>query len=317
MRTISGESTDVLARRVLSHCLSHGVDEERQAGGWCLMPPGKTVVRELPPTMLVLRDPRRHLTSQHCLGFEMETEDYLLGLNPGFVHHAPGWAFQRRWLTPEGRFPYTYGERGGCQLDGVMRLFDEDLTTRHCVVPLFEHADRRRDFVPCTVVWHLDVRHGKLNWTSVMRSQDLCRGLFLDLFAYPFLQCYVAECLHLRLGEYTHVLLNGHVYNRDLLYAARLRDGVHERSYGGPSCPEPLGNRSRALLDAASRRLFDEAYRTTDYRGYSDRKALEAIEALPPFWKHWKQGQYLWAVERVVTTMAGVTCPLLPETSIT
>ena len=90
MRSFIGSSTDYLARRVLSRCIRHGVDEDRRVGGWCLMPPGLAVVRELPPTMLVLRDPRRHLTSQHCLGFEMETEDYLLGLNPGYVHHAQG-----------------------------------------------------------------------------------------------------------------------------------------------------------------------------------------------------------------------------------
>lgn len=70
---------------------------------------------------------------------------------------------------------------------------------------------------PCTESLQFYVREGRLHCTTVMRSNDLWFGLPYDVAYFTTLQRYVAFCLGLPLGSYTHFATSMHYYHRDTL----------------------------------------------------------------------------------------------------
>lgn len=73
----------------------------------------------------------------------------------------------------------------------------------------------RNQDVPCNIVSLLKVRNGSLEWTQVMRSNDLYRGLPYNLVQFTTLQELMAGWLKLELGSYHHWSDSLHIYASD------------------------------------------------------------------------------------------------------
>lgn len=69
--------------------------------------------------------------------------------------------------------------------------------------------------VPCNVLSMLKVRDGKLEWTQVMRSNDLFRGVPYNFVQFTVLQEVMAGWLDLEVGSYDHLSDSLHVYEDD------------------------------------------------------------------------------------------------------
>lgn len=69
--------------------------------------------------------------------------------------------------------------------------------------------------VPCNVLSMLKVRDGKLEWTQVMRSNDLFRGVPYNFVQFTVLQEVMAGWLDLEVGSYDHLSDSLHVYEED------------------------------------------------------------------------------------------------------
>jgi thymidylate synthase len=69
--------------------------------------------------------------------------------------------------------------------------------------------------IPCNVVSLLKVRDGRLEWTQIMRSNDIHRGLPYNLVQFTVLQEVMAGWLSLELGSYRHWSDSLHVYLND------------------------------------------------------------------------------------------------------
>lgn len=69
--------------------------------------------------------------------------------------------------------------------------------------------------VPCNVFSMLKVRDGSLEWTQVMRSNDLFRGVPYNFVQFTVLQEVMAGWLDLEVGSYDHLSDSLHVYEDD------------------------------------------------------------------------------------------------------
>lgn len=81
-------------------------------------------------------------------------------------------------------------------------------------LPLADGAPRCAD-VPCNVVSLLKVRDGRLEWTQVMRSNDVHRGLPYNVIQFTVLQEVMAGWLGLEVGGYHHWSDSLHLYLND------------------------------------------------------------------------------------------------------
>ncbi len=70
--------------------------------------------------------------------------------------------------------------------------------------------------VPCNIVAMLKVRDKSLEWTQIMRSNDVFRGLPYNFVQFTTMQEILAGWLGLNLGTYNQVSDSLHVYERDL-----------------------------------------------------------------------------------------------------
>ena len=76
----------------------------------------------------------------------------------------------------------------------------------------------------------LKVRGGRLEWTQIMRSNDLVRGFPHNVVQFTYLQELMAAWLGLGLGHYTHVSDSLHVYEEQIRDLEVLGDDLAEAS---------------------------------------------------------------------------------------
>lgn len=77
--------------------------------------------------------------------------------------------------------------------------------------------------IPCSLVSLLKVRNGHLEWTQVMRSNDIFRGIPYDFVLFTFMQEILAGWLGVRPGTYFHLSDSLHAYCDDLSKFASAR----------------------------------------------------------------------------------------------
>lgn len=79
-----------------------------------------------------------------------------------------------------------------------------------------ENGSEVSEDVPCNICSMLKVRDGRLEWTQIMRSNDIFRGLPHNVVQFTMLQEIVAGWLGLELGGYYHVSDSLHAYESAL-----------------------------------------------------------------------------------------------------
>lgn len=123
----------------------------------------------------------------------------------------------------------AYGSRlrksfGVDQVRRVCDALSSDAQSRQAVLQIW---DARRDLpssdgspvspdVPCNISSLLKVRNGALQWTQVMRSNDLLLGLPYNLVQFTFLHEIIAGCLGVATGDFCHFADSLHAYYHDL-----------------------------------------------------------------------------------------------------
>src|SRR5207302_2903590 len=178
---IKGPTVSDTANATIKEILERGEEVLISIGAWSMHKKvEKHPMRELHNITLVVENPEARWNTKVSEGMCEEVLDYLLGLNPGYVHFTK-WSFYDSWReVSSGRYPYTYGERiygnNGEFINQWQFCRDKlkrDLTTRHASVVIWRPVDHLREFIPCTFAFHIQVNdEGKLEWTSMMRSQD-------------------------------------------------------------------------------------------------------------------------------------------------
>ena len=164
-------------------------------------------------------------------------------LNPAFALAEVVWimngrrdlAFLKFWNKkyqdfvgsgPELHGAYGYRLRHHLGLDQLKRAYqvlDHDSDTRQVVLQMW---DSRIDMpkpdgtpvnkdVPCNVISMLKVRDGKLEWSQIIRSNDLFLGLPHNLVQFTSIQEIIAGWLNIECGTYNQISDSMHIYEDD------------------------------------------------------------------------------------------------------
>ncbi len=88
-------------------------------------------------------------------------------------------------------------------------------------LPLEDGSPQGPD-IPCNIVSLLKIRNGRLEWTQIMRSNDLFRGLPHNIVQFTCLQEVMAGWLGVDLGSYNHFSDSLHLYHNDGTVSERL-----------------------------------------------------------------------------------------------
>jgi thymidylate synthase len=201
--------------------------------------------RELQDALFSIEDPRQRWIS--CR---------LPAMNPAFAIAEVVWivngrndsAFLNFWnpLLPEfqgdGDTYYgAYGWRlrrvfGFDQIARSYRALRENPETRQVVLQIWnpssdlplEDGQARSKDIPCNVCSMLKVRDDRLEWTQVMRSNDLVRGFPHNVVQFTYLQELMAAWLGVGLGSYTHLSDSLHVYEKQVESIQELGEDLPE-----------------------------------------------------------------------------------------
>jgi thymidylate synthase len=129
-------------------------------------------------------------------------------------------------------FHGAYGVRIGDHFRFVADRLRDDSATRQAQINFWDNdkdltANGMHDY-PCTVTAHFEMDGaGRLNGTTVMRSNDAWLGYPYDVVQHTSLLKSLARYLHVEVGTYTHVVHNMHLYEKDLEVASNLLDTMH------------------------------------------------------------------------------------------
>jgi thymidylate synthase len=216
-----GESTIEALKDAAEWVEMYGARVDRASGSWNMMKQSETTMIEAYNVTLVVTNPIARWHTLLTRGILLETLDYLLGLNPGYVR--AWYPIYQEYSAVSGKMPYSYGERifGSQerdinQWDLVAAKLKAKPTTRHGWLTLHRPIDRTRDFIPCTVDLYFQVNpEGHLDMFTYMRSQDIIRGLPMDLFAWTMFHEQMSLETDIPMGVYRHIVTNLHYYERD------------------------------------------------------------------------------------------------------
>lgn len=103
------------------------------------------------------------------------------------------------------------------QIEKIIELLRKDPESRRAVINLNtpnENVIETHD-EPCTICLQFLIRDGKLNCTTVMRSNDIWFGFPYDVAFFTQLQMYIADRLEIKYGTYTHFVVSMHLYDRN------------------------------------------------------------------------------------------------------
>ena len=224
MRLIKGNNANEVWTKCCGILLGHSGYEE------CKTRLGPA--RELLHVSLTIRKPRQRWVVSR-----------IPAINPAFALAELVWIYSGsneanliyRWnpalpkFAGKGRFYHgAYGYRlrhrfGLDQLERAFHILRNQPDSRQVVLQLWggaidlpapSGAPVSND-IPCNIVSILKVRDGRLDWTQIIRSNDLYLGLPYNLALFTALQEVMAGWLDIEIGEYNQVSDSLHLYETD------------------------------------------------------------------------------------------------------
>lgn len=181
----------------------------------------------------------------------------------------------------ETNYHGSYGYRlkhhfGVDQLDKAYKALLNNPDSRQVVLQIW---DVKSDFpsddglpvssdIPCNIISLLKIRDGKLEWTQVIRSNDIYRGLPYNLIQFTTLQEVLAGWLGIEIGSYNQLSDSLHLYSSDTPTFSVEASIKIEKNADCFDLPKPESERMFALLS----KLMDQITKPG-----IDRKALVEI----------------------------------------
>lgn len=226
MYLIKGESFEEVYKKSIMEILKNG--EEVSPRG------SKTF--ELAPATIVIEDARKFLAMPNLrkgnYTFQLAEALWMLRGSNDLEEIAH---YNRVWRNFEdeddkGILNGAYGERLRNWNDGIDQFYEvykkllHDPYSRQASMVIFdperdnqihENGGYSKD-IPCTNYFNFQIRNGKLNMLTVMRSNDLHKGTIYDIPNFIIFQHILAGWLDVEVGKYTHVAASFHIYESDI-----------------------------------------------------------------------------------------------------
>lgn len=126
-------------------------------------------------------------------------------------------AYGRYWRRfPSAQRNEQTGQYEVCEVDQIARvvhLLKTDPGSRRMVVTAWEPGNALDSRLPpCHFSFVFNVQAGRLNCHLTQRSGDIAIGIPFNLAAYSLLTQILAQEVGLRLGEFSHTIVDAHIY---------------------------------------------------------------------------------------------------------
>lgn len=123
-------------------------------------------------------------------------------------------------------------KHGFNQIEKMIELLKADPHSRRAVMNINvpnENVIETKDEM-CTICLQFMIRDNKLNCTAVMRSNDCITGTVYDVTYFTLLQKYIADALGIDYGEYVHIAISMHLYERHYKKASEIIEKYDDNS---------------------------------------------------------------------------------------
>lgn len=167
----------------------------------------------------------------------------------------------KKYAGNDAAYYGAYGKRirsqfGFDQLEKAYQALQNVPESRQVVIQIYdtrtdfpiENGKPRAEDIPCNICSLLKVRNNKLEWTQIMRSNDVLLGLPYNFIQFTGLQEIMAGWLEIQVGTYNHYSDSLHLYKRDIDKIGIAREKKIENSD------------SLALNKIESDKIFKEMY---------------------------------------------------------
>lgn len=212
-----------------------------------------------------------------------------------FYHGAYGYRLRGRGDDQMLR-AYEALKSNGASRQVVLQIWDSQLD-----LPAADGSSMAPD-IPCNICALLKIRDGRLEWTQIMRSNDMHIGLPYNLVQFTSLQEVMAGWLNVGIGDYHHLSDSLHIYDSakaDVMQANQTDAPRNCDSLGGPFEVTEL---AAIKLENLIEKIIDQNVGAKDLK-----KAFDSLDA-PEAWRN--IGAVVAAEglrkRRALTEMAGV-----------
>lgn len=165
-----------------------------------------TTQKELSMTMVVEEPLSEPMISKLMIGGPKDLEQYVQEIVHGILDFE----------VEKGKWAYTYHSRAAQQIPLVIAELKRNPDSRRAVIDIRDwRVDMESNDPPCLNHIQYFIRDGKLHCKVLFRSNDACKATFFNAFALIMLQKYIADCLYIDVGTYTHRANSFHCYARD------------------------------------------------------------------------------------------------------
>ena len=189
--------------------------------------------RELNNVKLVLKDINKNIVSVRGI-----SPSYLAGELLWYFNGDPSLKFISEYssfwknisdggVTCNSAYGYLAQLKHGFnQIDQVIEILKKDPESRRAKININTPGPCTMDTKdePCTMSLHFMIRKNNLDCTVVMRSNDIWFGFPYDVAFFTTLQKYIAKCLGVGYGWYTHFAVSLHMYDHDAEKVAAIVD---------------------------------------------------------------------------------------------
>jgi thymidylate synthase len=210
---------DIQYAEILKKILENGIEEKNiRTGHICKSLPGMTMKFDLEkgfPLLTLRRIPLKVFIAEQVW--------FLMGnKNLRFLQN-----FTKIWddfAEENNCVDSAYGYRwrkhfGRDQIDGLIKLLNNDPTSRHGVILMWDPGDdglfsgTKKKNVPCPYTFTVQIIGGKCHLHLMIRSNDMMLGNPHDVAGFAFLNHLLAEKLNIRPGFLTVSISNAHIYD--------------------------------------------------------------------------------------------------------
>lgn len=219
MKSESLNAFDRQYATILKEILDHGIEEKNERTGHvCKSLPGMTMKFNLAegfPLLTLRKIPLKVFIAEQIWflmgGKNLEWLQQFTKIWDDFAesNNCVESAYGFRWRAHFGRD----------QIDGLVRLLQDDPTSRHGVILMWDPADdglatgTKKKNVPCPYTFTVQIIGGKLCLHLVIRSNDMMLGNPHDTAGFALLAEFLAEKLNVTPGWLTVSISNAHIYD--------------------------------------------------------------------------------------------------------
>ncbi len=210
---------DIQYQTLLKDILENGYEEKnKRTGHICKSLPGKTMQFDLEkgfPLLTLRKIPLKVFIAEQ-IWFLMGNKN--LRFLQQFTKIWDDFAEQNNCV--ESAYGYRWRRHfGRDQIDGLLKLLQEDRTSRHGVILMWDAADdglasgTKKKNVPCPYTFTVQIIGGRLCLHLVIRSNDMLLGNPHDVAGFALLSYFFAEKLKVPVGTLTVSISNAHMYD--------------------------------------------------------------------------------------------------------